>query len=216
MYLDSNDYQTVWNLSHKWANSDPDLSTVENLTEDVKLNIHRIASAIYRSQLQARNKKEPILINNSLFATLIDFSHFLKLRACIYKDVFDKKYLNSIYIRRAHVIDWCEKEYLNVPAMWEYKNKSSLTNVEYDSSDDENITWYSELTDARKKRVACLELAKKLWLISPNSAYEEIYNHPTMKQFGNPTVFSLDAFKKWSRPFAPDDIKIGGRPIRNK
>ena len=114
------------------------------------------------------------------------------------------------------MLSWCEEDYLNPPPIWQIKN-NLLNNPEtYDSSDDENLTWYSELTEARKKRVACLELAKKLWLISPNLTYEEIYNHPTMKQFGNPTVFSLEAFKKWSRSFAPDEAKIGGRPIRNK
>jgi adenylate kinase family enzyme len=216
MYLDSNDYQTVWNLAHKWANSDPESNEIDKFPEEVKLNIHRITAAIFRNQLPARNKKRVILIDNSLLAWLIDFRHFKILRACINNDFFDKSYLNSIYVRRTHVISWCEKEYLPVPYIWDNKSQTVIANSEYDSSDDENDNWYNDLTERRKNRVACLELAKKLWKISPNKSYEQIYNDPTMKQFGNPNVFSLESFKKWARPFAPDQIKEGGRPIKIK
>lgn len=217
MYIDSDDYQTVWNLGHNWIGCDPESTDPQNLPKEVKLYLHRMAAAIFRNQLPARNKKRVILLDESLFARLIiDYKHFKKLRQCTKDDIFDKTYLSSIYVRRPHVIGWCIKEYLEIPAFWQTKNQSILSNLSYDTSDDENEGWYNDLTERRKQRVACLEMAKKLWLINPTSTYEQVYNDPVMKQFGNPNVFSLEAFKKWSRPFAPDQIKEGGRPIKNK
>ena len=216
MYLDSEDYQTVWNLAHNWSSSDSESTDPKNIPKEVQLYLHRLAAAIFRNQLSARNKKRVILIDNSLISLLIDLRHFKKLRQCTSEDIFDKAYLNSIYVRRTHVIDWCAKEYLQIPPIWRLKDQDNLIGSEYDSSDDENEGWYNDLSDRRKKRVACLEMAKKLWLINPELTYDEIFNHPTMKQFGNPNVFSLEAFKKWSRPFSTEYAREGGRPKENK
>lgn len=216
MYIESEDYETIWSLAHKWIGFDPDTTYPENLPPEVLLYIQRIAAAVFREQLPARNKKRAIFIDDSTLSFIIDLPHFRKLKAFIFNGVLDKNYLNSIYVKRANVIDWCLKEYLEVPNFWQTKTQSVLSNLSYDTSDDENEGWYNDLTERRKQRVACLEMAKKLWTINSSQSYEQIYNDPVMKQFGNPNVFSLDAFKKWARPFAPEQVKEGGRPIKNK
>lgn len=216
MYIQTEDYETIWSLSHKWVGHDPETTDPNNLPSEVALYIQRVSAAIFRNQLPARNKKRVIFIDDSFISFLIDFKHLKNLRACVFDGRFDKSYLTTIYVRRPHVIEFCAKEFLEVPSFWQTKNQNIISNASYDSSDDENITWYTELTERRKQRVACLELAKKLWDMNPSRSYEQIFNDEIMRQFGNPKVFSLEAFKKWARPFAPDQIKEGGRPSKIK
>jgi len=217
MYIDSEDFKTVWDLGHKWTGCDAETTDPKNLPQDLKTCIQRMLAAILRNNLPARGKKLAILLDDSFLTFLFDFRHIYRIYKCIHNDIFDKEYLKSIYVRRTNVLDWCKKEYLEPPPIWKVGLENGLVaNKAYDASDDENENWYNDLTDRRKQRVACLEMAKKLWLINPEQSYEEIFNHTTMKQFGNPGVFSFEAFKKWARPFAPEQIKEGGRPIKNK
>ena len=216
MYLDSVDYQTIWKLAHNWSSADADSSVEDSLTPEVKIFIHRIMAAINQGKITVRNRRYQIFQDDSMLNFIFDFSHFRQFNQCLKKDIFIKAYLDSLYVRRSDVLNWCDTDFLSHPPIWQLKNKNSNNPEVYDSSDDENVGWYNDLSETRKKRVACLELAKKLWLISPHLIYEEIYHHPTMKQFGNPNVFSPSAFKKWSRPFAPDAVKVGGRPIKNR
>lgn len=217
MYIDSDDYQSIWKLAHNWVSENSEATNPEELSKDLQVAIQRIASAILSNALLARSKRLIILQDDSFLTFIFDFRHIVRLYKCVHSDKFNKAYLDSIYVKRSHVIDWCKKEYLSLPPIWDIEeNLSAKANQSYDATDDENEGWYNELSERRKKRVVCLDLAGKLWLINPNQTYEEIYNHPTMKQFGNPNVFSFEAFKKWSRPIASEYAKTGGRPIKNK
>ena len=210
MYLDSKDFQTVWNLAHNWTGDDPESTDPQALSQEVKESIYRIMAAIFRSDLPARTKRFPIFEDESFFTFVFDFGHLLRFRKCLRNDTFDKHYLNSIYVRRPGVLAWCEKEYLDPPPIWRLNGQTPPASVP-DESDDENQGWYDDLTEQRKHRVGCLEVAKRLWTIDPGQTYVQIYSHPDMKKYGNPSSFSLDAFKKWSRPFASDYAKSGGR-----
>lgn len=210
MYLDSKDYQTVWNLAHNWAGIDPDSTDSQVLPQEIQQSIHRIVSAMVRGDLPARTKWFGIFIDDSFFTFLFDFRHYRRIHKCLHGDVFDKPYLNSIYVRRPGVLAWCEKEYLDPPPIWRL-NEGATPTLVADELDDENQGWYDDLTDQRKRRVGCLEMAKKLWTLDPDQTYAKIYNHPDMKKYGNPSSFSLEAFKKWSRPFASEYAKSGGR-----
>ena len=216
MYLDSQDYQTIWKLAHNWSNTDPESTNENSLTPETKIFIHRIMSAINQSKITVRSRRFQIFQDESVFSFIVDFNHFRKFSQCLKKDIFIKAYLESLYVRRSDVLTWCDNDFLSPPPIWQIKNNQLNSVGVYDSSDDENEGWYKEISDTRKKRVACLELAKKLWQISPHLTYEEIYNHEIMKQYGYHNVFSLAAFKKWARPFAPDQAKLGGRPIKNR
>lgn len=216
MYLQSQDYQTIWKLSHNWSGVELGEPNTENLSQDLKTTIQRIMNAAILGRITVRNKRGQIFWDDSVFTLVFDFSHYRKFGKCLRHDIFDPVYLDSLYVKRPEVLSWCQKDYLSQPPIWSLDLEKAVLVNSYDASDDENHNWYDGLTESRKKRVACLEIAKKLWLSDENQTYEEIYSHQIMKQFGNPSSFSFDAFKKWARPFAPEEAKIGGRPIKNK
>lgn len=116
-------------------------------------------------------------------------------------------------MKRNKVINWCEKVALLVPPpCW----AKSYSVVMHDSNTktveaDENNNWHTELTDRRRKITGSLELAKILWKENPELSYEQILNHPIMKKYGNPSVFTTDSFKKWAKEYASDYAQKGGR-----
>ncbi|WP_143057498.1 hypothetical protein [Nitrosomonas sp. Nm51] len=67
------------------------------------------------------------------------------------------------------------------------------------------------MTEQRKMKVACLELAKMLWKENPNQTYEEIRTHPVMRQYGNPSVFTPESFRNWAKNVSSEYAKKGGR-----
>ena len=213
MYLDNHDYQTIWKLAHNWCKLDPDLSNDKDLNDEVKSVIHRIMLAINWHKISLRNKSYRIFEDESFLNFFFDFKHLRKFHKCLRKDIFDKSYLDSLYVLRPEVIAWCQSDYLTVPPIWQIDHSAQNNKHEVD---DENDGWYQELTDLRKQKLVFLELAKRLWLKNPNQTYEDIFNHPVIKEHGNPNVFSLDSFKKWSRPFSSDFAKEGGRPKKIK
>jgi hypothetical protein len=215
MFLDeNNDYLTVWKLAHNWANVSPDNSDPSALPNEVKQGIHRTLSAIANRAITARNRKKVIFADEDTFEFLFfEIFNYLKLLKVQRKSVYDKSFLDSVYVKRAEVLRWCQNDFLDPPPIWQLSESNSSSSVSNDNDDeDEETSWYDSLTPKRKQKVACLELAKKLWKINPEWSYEEVFRHSIMKQYGNPEVFTLRSFKEWAREFAPETAKIGGRP----
>ena len=79
MYIDSNDFQTIWNLGHNWAGYDPDSTDPKNLPKDLQVVIQRLLAAILRNDLPARGKKFPILSDESMMTMIFDFRHFYRI-----------------------------------------------------------------------------------------------------------------------------------------
>lgn len=212
MYFETTDFMTVWKLGLHWTGRDGQDHKADNLPDDLKVALYRVLHGVIREELSVRNHKGLLFDDKSTIGQLLEVKHTLRIGRCIRKGIFDIDYLETLYLKRSEFLRWCEREYLSPPKIWAIAKSEDVSNENYDDSEDENDGWYNELTERRKERVACLELAKKLWEINPNLSYEQVFNHDVMKQYGKPKVFSLEAFKKWARPFASEYAKRGGRP----
>jgi hypothetical protein len=169
--------------------------------------------AAMNQTISVRTRNRGFFFEDSFLASIVDHGHFNKFLKCLRKDVFDKAYLDTIYVRRSDVLRWCQNEFLTPPPVWRLpETTQEPPTLSVNEQDDEDNDWYTALTTKRKQRVSCLEMAKKLWEINPDWSYEEVYRNPIMLRYGNPAVFTLKSFKKWAREFAPDAAKSGGRP----
>lgn len=72
------------------------------------------------------------------------------------------------------------------------------------------------MSERRRQRVVCIELAKQLWEINPNLSYEEMQNHPIMQQFGYSSTFSSKPFKNLVRIVASESAQLPGAPTKSK
>lgn len=103
---------------------------------------------------------------------------------------------------------WCVNDQLPIPAVWQPKPGTD-SSAEDDAEDG---PWYEQLTDRRKRIVAALHIAARLWEGNRSLSYEEVWNHEDMKKFDKPRIFpSLESFKKWARDIAPQEVKSPGR-----
>lgn len=211
MYLDSKDYQTVWQLAHNWVGVDPVTSESEQISDELKNAIHRLMHAAINQVIPSRTRRFILFMDDSFFTMVVDFRHSMKFRKCLRKDEFDKVYLNSIYLKRGDVLRWCLSEYLIPPPIWQVADFGIVKSNELiDDSDDDKDGWYDKIPERRKQRIACLEIAKQLWKDNPELSYKAVHEHPAMTRYGYGKSFSFDTFKKWARPYASEFAKQGG------
>lgn len=213
MYLDSKDFQTVWQLAHNWVGVSPDKSDPNALSAELKEAIHRLMSAAMNRAISVRTRKFGFFTDESFFSFIFEFHHFRRFWKCLRGDVFDKTYLDSIYLKRGDVLRWCQNEFLPPPPIWKSEQISGTAN---DESDDENAQWHKRLTDRQRRVITCLEIAKRIWQENPVLFYEDVYNHPDLIKQDKPRTFTLDSFKRWAREFAPEAAKAAGRRKESK
>jgi len=202
MFLDSKDYQPVWVLAHDWVGADSEQNDAASLSPELKEAINRLLIAAINLRISIRTARRRFFVDDSTISTLMDFQHLRRFWKCTRHDQFDKDYLCSIYVNRGEVLRWCQDEFLAPPPMWRVEQSKQS-----EPENDDEKGWYESLTEKRRQRVACLEMAKILWKQAPNTTYEEMYRHTIMQRYCVPTVFTLRAFKKWSQPYASDYAK---------
>ena len=210
----SPDFKTVWQLAHDWIGADPDKTDPNAISPELRTAIHRLMHAMFGREISARWKGWRIFIDDSFISSVFDSFHYLRFIQCFINNKFNKAYLDSLYVKRNEVINWCiDVVRLDPPPCW------AITKLQYAGAadiDDENKGWYDVLTERRRKITGCLELARRLWEENPNQSYDQIRNHPIMKQYGNPSVFSKDSFQDWAKDYASEFAKRGGRRKKSK
>jgi hypothetical protein len=202
MYVESEDFRNLWQLAHQWAGYSPDKTDASNLPSQVELNLKRFASAIIRGALQAQTKKIPILFDDSFFDFLFNTRHFFRLRKCSLGKAFNKKYLESILVRRFSFLEWCEKEKYPTPEFW------ILTQV------TENHKVNNRPKNESEDKAVCRAIAKVYWDIDPNIHPKHMSTCGAIRKLGNGDKYLDDAtIKDWIADLDPlQKERKTGRP----
>jgi hypothetical protein len=209
MYLDeSPDFKTVWQLAHNWAGKESHASDPSNLSQEIKIAIHRVMIAIRNKLISVRAPSGVIFADEGFFATMFEISHYLKFGACLRKNHFDKEYLNSLSVWKPEVIRWCINDQLPIPPVWQHQAEPNISA----GDETEEGHWYTSLSERRKRIAGILHIAAELWKSNKSLSYEEVWNHEDMKKYDKPRSFvSLESFKEWTRDIAPQEAKTPGR-----
>lgn len=126
MFLDSDDFKSVWELAHNWIGEDTTKTESESISADLKVAIHRLLHAIANHEISARTRNHLILEDNSFWTFILDSRHLLKFFWCLKRNKFDEYYLNSLYVKRYEVINWCRNvAFLDLPPCWVSINATS-------------------------------------------------------------------------------------------
>ncbi|MCP5246829.1 MAG: hypothetical protein H6937_13110 [Burkholderiales bacterium] len=202
MYLENNpDYMTIWQLAHKWINADPDETDTETISPKLREHIIRLVIAIRNRVITARTRHGVIFENYSFFTVLGDLPHYHKTLRCLIRGVYDKSYLDSIYVKRDEVIDFCIKCYYDLPQCWMPKqlNYESITTKENNKyrPDDETAD-----------RVRCQAIASALWELDSDIHPTHLVRSKILQRFGNGRIYREDTLKRW---IAEVDPKKGQR-----
>ncbi|ALQ50481.1 hypothetical protein [Nitrosomonas ureae] len=220
MHVENNpDFKTVWQLAHDWVGEKPDQTDPHAISSELRIAIDRLIRAMGSKEISARWKGYKIFIDDSFLSFIFDFWHTIKFYQWLMHNKFSKDYLDNLYVKRNEVITWCDKvALLDPPPCWSPKTYTAIDPVISDQvdPDDENNSWYERITERRRQRVVCIELAKQLWEKNPDLNYEEMQKHPIMQEFGYSSTFSSKSFRNLVRTVASDSAQSPGAPTKSK
>lgn len=125
MFLDNKKaFQTVWQLAHSWIDADPIETDTNAMSQELKDAIHQLMFAIRKNEISVRTRERLIFIDNSVISLAAEALHYKKIDSCLKQDQFNQKYLDSLYVKRNEVLDWCARIYCEPPSCWVPKHLS--------------------------------------------------------------------------------------------
>lgn len=210
-FLNTADFESLWAASFRWLGIDPQNFDAAEPPDQVKQITFRLIRGFYTGDVLLRRQSGYKVPYEPMLFFIMDLNPWRKqLWGCQAKGRFDKAFLSGLYIERSNILSWCAKMRIEPPPFWTPAEPPAALSPP-DEDDDDKDGWYERLTEQRRRRVACLELARHLWKQDRQLSYEAVRLHALMKQAGLHSVFTPDTFKKWSRDFAPEEAKQGGR-----
>ncbi len=207
MYLDDNpDYKTVWQLAHLWADLDPENTDTKAIPPLLREHIIRLIIAIRNKVITARTRDGVIFEDNSIIFFFKNMSHYFKTRICLSWGVFDKSYLDSLYVKREEVIDLCIKSYCDFPPCWTPKR---LLYESITAKETKNYRPANETED----RIRCQAIASTLWELDSSIHPNHIARSKILQRIGNGAQYDISTITDWIAEFDPQkDYRKPGRP----
>ena len=206
-----NEFLSIWTIAHEWEGLDPVQTDPNALPTTIKWRINNVILGYYKGDLNLRDDEGFRSIRHWLARVLFLDNTVDKLWKNLTKTKVNVKLLDSLYVKRGEVLHWCLREFTDPPPCWALPSTTQLPTQTLDDG-DEDMRWYKEMSELRRRKTACLELAQHIWKHEGPIAYEAVRTHLLMKQVGLLNVFTPGGFKKAARDFAPEKVKLGGRP----
>jgi len=152
MFLNGRDFKTIWQLAHDWVGADPDKTDTNAVSPELQEVIHRLMLASFNEEISIRTEECLIFDKGYYINTIFNNFHFRKFKQYLKNDKFDKDYLDSLYIKRNEVLNWCaEIIYHDPPPCWASKY---LSNEQVTHEDANNHQAREEKDDTFQQREA--------------------------------------------------------------
>lgn len=205
------EFLSLWFVAHDWEDLSPESTDAIDIPASIQAHIDSILLACVRQELPLRRSDGYRVVGHTFLHTALGLDKDLeRIVAQLYrKTPLDKSFLDDLYVKRSDLLRWCINEFRQPPACWAPANDQIATPAIEDT--DEDSSWLDKLSQERRRKVACLEVAKHLWKLHPKAEYSDVFHHRTLKEAGLSSVFSFNSFKKWAKPYAPEEAKRPGR-----
>lgn len=206
MFLDGEDFKTVWQLAHIWVDEDPSKTDVNAISPKLKTAIHRLMHAMATHEISARSSRRLIFEDDSLWTFITDFIHYLRFYWCLRKSKFNKHYLDSLYVKRYEVIRWCTNiALIDPPPCWMPKHP---LDEQISAKETKNYRPANETED----RIRCHAIASALWELDPAIHPVHMVQSTIMQRFGNGRDYSEGTIKDWIKSADPHKKRKKGPP----
>ncbi len=160
MFLDSDDFKSVWQLAHNWVDEDLNTTDTKAISPKLKTAIHRLMHAMVNHELSARSRKRRIFEDDSFWTFVFDLIHYLRFYLCLRRNRFNKNYLDSLYVKRYEVISWCTNvAFLDLPPCWVMISSSDKRKT---NSNVVHSTTAAEKSEALQQQNAAYEKHKPI------------------------------------------------------
>lgn len=158
MFLDGEDFKSVWQLAHNWASEDPSKTDVKEVSPKLKTAIHRLMHAMANHEISARSRRGRILEDDSFLTFAFDSFHYWEFYQCLKRNKFNKNYLENLYVKRYEVISWCKNvAFIDPPPCWV---PMSSSDKQITNSNDNNSQTIKEKSETLQQRNAAYERHK--------------------------------------------------------
>lgn len=212
MHLDENpDYETIWKLAHNWADVDPEESDENTLSPELKQYVHRLLEAVDRQDISVRNNFRKIFVDESFISFIADFFHVIKIKSHLKSNKSNKIYLDSLYVKRSEVLNWCINDArLDPPPCWAPKQ---LANEKLTNTNTKNYRPVNEIED----RIRCQVIAGTLWELDPTIHPNHIARSKILQRIGNGGQYEIETVTDWIAQIDPQkDYRKPGRPPKSQ
>lgn len=224
-------YLSIWEISHRWRDSNPDQTDPENLPLSVQDAIRYICSAILRGRLglfdmaiSATEGRESV--PHHFRSKVIRFHPQPlppEIENCLYRK-YDKEVLSSYFIEASSFFEYCLEDqvvyseignrYVDYPSCWdkfiegtkagdsEHDNKGGLLSVQQPTYRPSHVD-----------KLVCQAIARTLWDEHPTMTIAAMTQHKAILEYGGGKLYTgKNTLRDWLSEVAPEDVKKPGRP----
>lgn len=226
-------YLSIWEIAHRWRDTNPDTSDPANLPLNVQDAIRYICRGILDSEILLfeivvlKTKVESDRQNSKLAQFWIS-NPPAEIENCLYRK-FDKGTLDSHLIECENFFTYCLDEQatrstgisvqLDFPDFWwPLINMGNSSSEEPENHEAPQIQ--PEPSNPRPSaihRLICQAIAKTLWDIYPEMTITAMTEHKSILEHGSGKYYpGKNTLRDWLSEVAPGDVKKPGRPKNSK
>lgn len=227
-------YLSIWEISHRWRDSNPDQTNPENLPLAVQDAIRYICGAILSGRLEmfdiAISSNERSDSSLSHFRSEVIRFHPQTLppevENCLYRK-YDKEVLSSYFIEASSFFDYClndqvvyseiSNSHVDYPSCWSIFIEGAMaTDSDYDNEGGLLSVQQPTCRPSQIDKLVCQAIARTLWDEHPTMTIAAMTQHKAIQEYGGGKLYSgKNTLRDWLREVAPDDVKKPGRPKAN-
>ena len=234
---------SVWDISFRWAGCDP-RKFYFRIPLEVENNFRNLMNAILSAEIECETisleKRDyaPDEQKESIYYWLDD------IYACIGGKRFNRKLFRWAYIERYSFSLWCERMNIPLPEFWfpkgwnlhyelpdnamhpgynyELQKWTHEERVEYFNGLKQTESGKTVFTESKNRpnqetRVACQQIAKKIWSKEPNRTIASVIKDPLIQEYGGAGPYVDDTVREWIKTIAPQPVRNRrGRPPKNR
>lgn len=216
---------SIWEIACRANEIDPSISDAENLPLKLKDALKSLTRAIHYDEnmiaLSNRgienygitNQKTGKNYNSEVVHDLIS--------DCYEKDIFNKEFLDAVYIEDEHFAKWCVNKNIPLPTFW-FPNGWTVDDDEDaktagGNTSPENPPTITKLKESQIDKIVCQAIARTLWDIYPNMTIADMCKHDAIQRYGNGKLYiGAHTLRDWLSEVAPENIKgRKGRPKKS-
>jgi hypothetical protein len=212
-------YLSIWEVAHRWQNTDPNKTDPENLPFAIQDAIRFLCRLLLQKKLSlydevfitpddGKGKRETFFIDQKTLPSEFELA--------ITDRKYIKKILDGYLIDRFQLFDCSLNDQWDFPDFWFDDELIRVFGGVINNADSSKITKELKLDSARSfiDKNACQAVAKALWDIYPNINISQMTKHPSVLNHGGGKNYKgKHTLRDWLYEIVPEHLKNRrGRP----
>lgn len=217
-----NRYLSIWEISHRWRDINPDKTDPADLPINVQDTIRYICRAVlnndlplYHQVVMTKDGKR-----NCSEIKYFDVTEFPKeLEVSLYRE-YNKHILNSYFIEGERFFFYCVNDqcsgnnsFVDFPTCWSHLIDGSHPKEVVGEEQSTSQTQIQSLRPTQLDKLVCQAIAKTLWDIYPTMTIATMAAHSAILVHGGGKLYTgKNTLRDWLSEIAPKHVKKPGRP----